>query len=184
MNQFIQNQSIDLEKVMDFFKHEISTLRAGRANPAMLENIVVDAYGAKTPLNGLANINVVEATSMTVTPWDKGVMKDIEKAIVEADLGLGVVNDGDKIRLNIPKMTEENRMDLVKKLNDKMEKSRISVRQVRDEIKTKIEKALDSKEISEDDKFKFVQELDEEVKTINEKIKVLRDSKESDIMTI
>jgi len=184
MNQFIQNQAVDLRRVMDFFKHEISTLRAGRANPAMLEGIVVDAYGAKTPLNGLANINVVEATSMTVTPWDKGVMKDIEKAIVEADLGLGVVNDGDKIRLNIPKMTEENRMDLVKKLNEKMEKSRISVRQVRDEIKTKIEKAMDEKEISEDDKFKFVQELDEEVKTINEKIKALRDSKESDIMTI
>jgi len=184
MNQFIQDQFADLEKVVDFFKHEISLLRAGRANPVMLEGVVVDAYGAKTPLNGLANINVVEATSMVVTPWDKGVVKDIEKAIVEASLGFGVVNDGDKIRLNIPKMTEENRRDLVKKLNDKMEKSRISARQIRDDIKTKIEKAMDEKEISEDDKFKFIQELDEEIKSINEKIKTLRDAKESDIMTI
>ena len=184
MNQFIQNQAESLQGITDFFKQEITTMRAGRANPAILDSVVVEVYGAKTPLNGLANINVVEATSMTVTPWDKNVIKDIEKAIAEADLDLGVVNDGDKIRLNIPKMTEENRRDLVKKLNDKMEKSRISVRQIRDDIKTKIEKAMDSKEISEDDKFKFIQELDEEVKGINAKIKDLRDAKESSIMTI
>ena len=184
MNTYIEEKGEDFEKILDFFKKDISVIRTGRANPAVLEGIFVEAYGVKTPLNGVANINVADSQSLLVAPWDKGVIKDVEKAIVEADLGLGVVNDGEKIRLSVPQMTEENRKDLVKKLNEKMEKARISVRQLRDDIKETVEKDEKEKEITEDDKFAHIKELDEKIREFNDEVKSIRDSKESDIMTI
>lgn len=184
MNKFIQEKQEELVKSVDFFKKEIAALRVGRANPSLLDSIFVEAYGTKTPLNGLASINVTDARSMAVAPWDKSVVKDVEKAIVEADLGLGVVNEGDKIRLTLPIMTEENRKSLVKKLNEKMEEARIALRQVRDEIKGAIQAAEDAKEIPEDDKYRFIKELDEEIGRRNDEVKDLRDKKEEEIMTI
>ena len=184
MNQYIQNKKEEFDKAIDFFKKDIFNLRSGRANPAIFEGLYAEAYGVKTPINGLANINVSDSKSMVISPWDKNVLKDIEKAIVEADLGVGVVNEGDKIRITIPQMTEENRKELVKKLNEKQEKARIATRQIRDEVKENIEKAEELKEISEDDKFRFIKELDEEVANNNNKIKEIREKKEEDIMTI
>lgn len=184
MNQFLQSKQADFLNVVDFFKKDISSLRTGRANPASLEGISVEAYGARTPLNGLGNISVVDARCMTIAPWDKSVLKDMEKALIEADLGMGIVNEGDKIRLTVPPMTEENRKDLVKKMNERQEKAKISIRQVRDDVKTAIEEAFDNKEMSEDDKFRFMKELDEEVNKYNEQIKELRDKKEKEIMEI
>ena len=136
------------------------------------------------PLNAVANIAVADARSITVSPWDKGVSKAVEKAIIEADLGFGVVNEGDKIRLSVPSLTEENRRDIVKKLNEKMEKTRISLRQLREEVKTKIEQAEADKEISEDEKFRAMKELDEFVAKKNEEVKEARDRREKDIMEI
>jgi len=184
MNQYIQTKEGEIQKAVDFFKKEIASLRTGRANPVILEGIQVEVYGTKTPLNGLANINVPDGQSLTVTPWDKNVIKETEKAIVEADLGVSVVNEGDKIRLTVPKMTEENRKEIVKKLNEKMEEARIKIRQARDEIKSDIEEAEDLKSISEDDKFRFIKELDEIIAKTNDEIKEIRDKKEQDIMTI
>ncbi|MBD3248066.1 ribosome recycling factor [Candidatus Falkowbacteria bacterium] len=184
MNQFIQEKQEDFDKAIEFFKKDIANLRTGRANPAILEKVHVPAYGVMNPVNAVGNIAVADAKSMTVTPWDKNIIKDLEKAIVDADLGVGVVNEGDKIRLNIPQMTEENRKDLVKKLNEKMEQTRINLRQVRDEIKEAIEKAEKDKEITEDEKYDFIEELDEEIKKLNENVKDIRDKKEEDIMTV
>jgi len=184
MNTYIQGKGAEFTKAIEYFKKEISVLRTGRANPGILDGIIAEAYGAKTPLNGLASVSVSDSRSMIVSPWDKGVLKEIEKAIVEADLGLGVVNEGDKIRLTVPSMTEENRKHLVKKLNDQMEEARIALRKIREEVKQAIESAEDSKEISEDDKYRFIKELDEEVHKLNEEVKQIRDKKEEDIMTI
>lgn len=184
MNKYLESNQGEFNKVVEYFKKEISVLRTGRANPGVLDNIFVEAYGAKTPLNGIGSINVADSRSMTINPWDKNILKEIEKAIVEADLGFGVVNEGDKIRLTLPIMTEENRKNLVKKLNEKMEEARIGVRRVRDEIKTAIETAEDNKEISEDDKYRFIKELDEEVAKRNDEIKGIRDKKEEEVMTI
>jgi ribosome recycling factor len=184
MNQYIQAKQSDLAKVIDFFKKDISSLRTGRANPAILDNILVEAYGAKTPIVGLASVSVPEARSIVVTPWDKSIIKDIEKAIVAADLGINPVNEGTKIRLVMPLLTEENRNELVKKLNEKMETARISLRQTRDEIKNLIEAAFKSKSMSEDDKFRFFKELDEEIARQNDEIKNIKDKKEEEIMTI
>jgi len=184
MNKYIQIKQDDFVKAIDFFKKDISNLRTGRANPAILDNIQVEAYGVKTPLTGLASINVPEARSLVITAWDKNITKDIEKAIISANLGLSVVNEGDKIRITIPQLTEENRRELVKKLNEKMETARISLRQTRDEIKELIETAFKDKEISEDDKFRFIKELDEATIKRNDEVKEIKDKKEEEVMTI
>lgn len=184
MNQYLQAKQGEFQKAVEFFKRDITSLRTGRVNPAILEGVQVEAYGAKSSINSLVNITVSGGQSMTVIPWDKNIIKEVEKAIVEAGLGVGVVNEGDKIRITVPQMTEENRKDLVKKLNEKLEKVRIVIRQIRDEIKESIEKGEEEKEINEDDKFRFIKELDEEVGKRNDELKDLRDKKEEEIMTI
>ncbi|HTW96858.1 MAG TPA: ribosome recycling factor [Candidatus Methylomirabilis sp.] len=184
MNQYFLAKKPEFQKAVEFFKKDIGTLRTGRANTAILEGVMVDAYGAKTPLVGLANVVATDARSLIVSPWDKNIIKDVEKAIAEANLGLGVVNEGDKIRLTVPAMTEENRKELVKRLNEKTEQAKVSARQTREAVKSAIEKAEKDKAISEDEKFRFLEELDEEVKKINEELKAIRDKKEKEIMTI
>jgi len=184
MNQYIQAKQADFTKSIDFFKKDISSIRTGRANPAMLDGVFVEAYGTRTALVGLASISVPEARSIVVTPWDKTITKDIEKAITAANLGINPVNEGDKIRLVVPQLTEENRKELVKKLSEKMETARIALRQIRDEIKEAIEAAFKDKAISEDDKFRFIKELDEEITKQNDALKSIKDKKEEEIMTI
>lgn len=184
MNQYLQSKQGDFTSALDFFKKDIGALRTGRANPAVLDNVQVEAYGVMNPLNAVGNIAVSDSRCIVIAAWDKTVVKNIEKAIVEADLGLGVVNEGDKIRLTVPPLTEENRKDLVKKLNEKMEKVRIILRGVRDNIKNVIEKAFDDKEISEDEKFRAMKELDEFSAKRNDELKDIRERKEKDIMEI
>ncbi|RLC37118.1 ribosome recycling factor [Candidatus Falkowbacteria bacterium] len=184
MNEYIQAKEGEFVKTIDFFIKEISSIRTGRANPNILEGVEVDAYGAKTPINGVASITVPDGSSIVIAPWDKGVIKAIEKAVVDADLGVSVTNEGDKIRLLMPKMTEENRIELVKKLNEKQEIARISIRQTREDIKNSIEQAEKDKEITEDEKFRFIKELDEATGKQNDKLKEIRDKKETEIMTI
>lgn len=184
MNQYLQAKQKDFISALDFFKKEISTLRTGRANPTVLDGAQVEAYGVLNPLNAVANITVSDARSILIAPWDKGIIKNIEKAITAAGLGLGVINEGDKIRLTVPPLTEENRKELVKKLNEKMEKARISLRGARDNVKNAIETAFAAKELNEDDKFRFIKELDEFSAKKNEELKDIHDRKEKDIMEI
>ncbi len=184
MNQFISNQEGDFQKAIDFFTKDIASLRTGRAHPGLLDNVSIAAYGSYSPVSALGNISVPEPRCMVIAPWDKSVLKDIEKGLIAADLGMGIVNEGDKIRLTIPALNEENRRDLVKRLNEKMEEARIVLRQAREEVKGKIEAAFAAKELSEDDKFRFVKELDDFLAKKNEELKSLRDKKETDIMTI
>ncbi|MGI5826948.1 MAG: ribosome recycling factor [Patescibacteria group bacterium] len=184
MSNLVQEKEAEFNNVINFFKRDIASLRTGRANLAMLDGIQVEAYGVLTPLNGVANISISDSRSFLVTPWDKNVVKAIEKALIEADLGFGLMNEGDKIRLTIPALTEENRRDLVKKLNERLEKARISLRQVREEVKTKIDEAFSAKELSEDEKFRQEKELDDLITKKNEALKEIRDQKEADIMAI
>lgn len=184
MSTYLDGFKPKFKQALEFFEREAATLRTGRANPSILDNVQVEAYGTKMPLNGVGNISVSDSKSLVISPWDKNVLKDIEKAIVAADLGIGVVNEGDKIRLTVPLLTEENRRELVKKLNVKMEDARIVIRQLRDEVKQLVEGAFAKKEISEDDKFRFIKELDEAVNDYNEELKKSRDHKEKEIMTV
>jgi ribosome recycling factor len=184
MNIYIQGKKEDFNKIIDFFKKDIVNVKVGRANPSILDGILVEAYGVKNPINTVANISVGDARSIILSPWDKNASKSIEKAIIEANLGVGVMNEGDKIRITIPQMTQENRLESVKKLNEKQEKAKISARQLRDEVKTTIEDVFAKKEIGEDDKFRFMKELDEEIGKLNDEIKSIRDKKEAEIMEI
>ena len=184
MNTYIERKQENFEKIVNFFTTEIAKLRTGRANAAMLDGVVVNAYGSNAALNTLASIAVQDANSMIVTTWDKNALKDAEKGIVDANLGVGVVNEGEQLRVTIPQMTEENRKELVKQLNEKHEAGRISLRQVRDEIKQAIEEDEKNKEISEDDKFRLIKELEEFIHEKNEELKTIKDKKEKDIMTI
>lgn len=184
MNTYVQSHQNELASVIEFFKKDISSIRTGRANPAMLDAVQVESYGAKVPLQQVGTIAVVDAHCLTVTPWDKNVLKDIERGIVEADLGINPVNEGDKIRLTLPQPTEEDRKNRVKKLNEKFEQARVRLRGVRGDIKEAIENAAKDKEITEDDKARFLKEMEDEVKKYGEQLEEVREKKEKDIMTI
>lgn len=184
MNKFINKRLRDFNHVKIFFHEEINHLRVGRATAALLDKVLVNVYGANSPLNAVSSITVQDARSMVVSVWDKSLLKDVEKGIVDANLGLGVINEGDKIRVTIPVLTEENRKKLVKQLHEEHEKARIAARKVRDDIKNDIEKAEDDSEITEDEKFQFIEELDKTIANLNEELKEITEHKEKDIMTI
>ena len=184
MNQYLEKKQLDFVNALEFFKKEIATLRTGRANPSVLDHVQIEAYGVLNPLNTIANITVSDGRNILISAWDKNVLKSIEKGIIDAGLGFGVVNEGDKIRLTVPPLTEENRKDLVKKLNEKMEKTRVILRQVREAAKHLIEGAFEEKTIGEDEKFRFMKELDDFSAKKNDELKELRDKKEKDVMEI
>lgn len=172
------------EKTISFLRNDISSLRTGRATPALVEDITVEAYGSRQPLKTLASISVSDAKTLNIDPWDKGLVQNVEKAIRNSDLGINPVNDGKLIRLPLPDLTAERRQELVKVLYQKLEQAKISVRKIREEIRTNVDKQEKEKEISEDEKFKIFEELEKQVKEINEKIKTIGEEKEKEVTTI
>lgn len=180
----VDDHKVDFNKAIDHFINDISTLKTGRANPAVLDSVKVEVYGTFVPINQVASVAVPEARSIIIQPWDKGVINNIDKAIRESDLGLSSINEGDKIRIVIPQMTEESRKEIVKSLNKKMEEARIAVRGVRDEIKEEILEAEKNKEFGEDEKYNLIEQLDKVTVEFNNKIKELGDKKEKEIMTV
>jgi len=184
MNEYISNQKPEFEKVIEHFKKELGSLRIGRAAPSLIENIQAESYGVPTPIIHLASINVQDPKSMTVQPWDKSNVRPIEKALQGADLGANISIDGNVVRISLPQMTEETRKDVIKKLNQKAEEAKVSIRGKREKIKETVVSQEKNKEISEDEKFKSLEELDELVKKYGEEIKELAKNKEEEIMTI
>jgi ribosome recycling factor len=148
-----------MAKSVESAQHEFSTVRTGRASPALLERVVVDYYGAMTPLNQLATISAPEARLLTVQPYDKSSIKAIEKAINESDLGLNPSNDGNLIRLSIPELTEERRRDLVKVLRNLAEEGRVAIRNVRRDVMGHLRELKSAGEASSDDEHRAEVEL-------------------------
>src|SRR3954453_2588645 len=134
LEELIQDGADRMKKSVESIRHESSSVRTGRASPALLDRVQVDYYGAVTPLKQLASISASEARLLTVTPYDKSSIKSIEKAIMEADVGLTPNNDGQVIRLTIPELTEERRKDLVKVVRRIAEEGRVSVRNIRRDV--------------------------------------------------
>jgi ribosome recycling factor len=180
----IEEHKVDFDKVVERCTEELKQIRAAKATPALLDGIVVEAYGTMTPVNQLGNVNVTDPKTMVIQAWDQSVLPAIENAIRNSDLGLNPVNEGDIIRLVIPPLTEERRRDLVKTLGRKIEDFRIAVRQVRDKVKDEVIKAEKAGDISEDDKFRFLEKLDKLTGETNDRLKELADKKEADIMTV
>jgi len=184
MSDFISSQKSPFDKIIEFLQKEISALRIGRATPALVESVMVEAYGSLTPLNQLAGINVTDPKTLTIQPWDKGVLKAVESALQKADLGCSPVINENVIIISLPSMTEENRLNVIKKMNQKLEETKVSIRNQREKIKEQIIKDEKDKAISEDDKFKRLEELDALVKSYNETIREMGAKKEEEIMKI
>lgn len=180
----IGSNKADFDKAIDHLKHEISSLRTGRATPALVEDVTVEAYGTKQPLKTLASINVADAKTIQIQPWDKSVLAGIESGLRNSSLGINPVNDGVLIRVTLPDLTSERRAELIKVLHTKLEQGRIAVRKIREDVRDMIEDAEKNKEISEDEKFKLQDQLEKMVKEYNELIKTIGEEKETEITTV
>jgi len=173
-----------MKKTVELLRKDLGSIRAGRANPAMLEKINVDYYGTPTPINQLANISVPEPRTLLIQPWDKSSIKDIEKAILKSDLGITPSNDGVVIRLIVPQLTEERRKDIVKMIKKKAEEARVAIRNIRREAIDDIKKLEKEKAATEDDSKKAQEKsqklTDKYIKDIDE----LLEKKEKEIMEV
>jgi len=181
--ELIDNLKPELDKAVDFLKGEFMKIKTSRATPAMVEDIMVEVYGQKLPIKQVGNINVPQPRLITIQPWDQSVLPEIEKAIRNQS-SLSPVLDGEMIRINIPPLSEEQRKEYVKIINDKVEETRISIRLHREKIWKEIQELEKSGEMREDDKFKAKDELQKVVDDYNKKIEEKKKNKETDVMTI
>ena len=140
-----------MDKALQALRNELTNIRTGRATPSLLDQGKVDYYGAPTPVTQVANVSVPEPRMIVIQPWDRSLLKTIEKAIMTSDLGLNPNNDGTVIRLNLPLLTEERRKELVKVVNKKGEASRVEIRNIRRDFNDAVKKQVKAKEITEDD---------------------------------
>ncbi|WP_067729994.1 ribosome recycling factor [Oceanobacillus damuensis] len=185
MSEAIMNQMQEkMEQAVQAFSKNLASVRAGRANPSLLDSIYVDYYGASTPLNQLATIGAPEARLLTITPYDKTVLSDIERAIQIANLGLTPSNDGNMIRINIPPLTEERRKDLVKVVGKYAEESRVQIRNIRRDTNDGLKKLEKNGDITEDDLRGFQDEVQNSTNEHISKIDELAKNKEKEIMEV
>lgn len=140
-----------MDKALQALRNELTNIRTGRATPSLLDQVKVDYYGAPTPVTQVANVSVPEPRMIVIQPWDRSLLKTIEKSIMTSDLGLNPNNDGTVIRLNLPLLTEERRKELVKVVNKKGEASRVEIRNIRRDFNDAVKKQVKAKEITEDD---------------------------------
>lgn len=180
----IQDHKPEFQKVIEHLKKELSQFRTGRATPALIEDIKVEAYGSVMDMKSVGSIQVTDPKTLAVEPWDKNLLKDIEKAILTANIGINPVNDGKVIRLPMPKLTEETRKDLIKVMGKKLEEARVGVRRVRDEVKEKILSEEKEKKIAEDERYRAQDALDKLAAEFNEIVKKMGEEKEKEIMTV
>ncbi|GGP12425.1 ribosome recycling factor [Oceanobacillus neutriphilus] len=173
-----------MTQAVQAFSKNLASVRAGRANPSLLDNVYVDYYGASTPLNQLAQVGAPEARLLTVTPYDKSAIGDIDKAIQKADLGLSPSNDGNIIRLNIPALTQERRKDLVKVVGKYAEESRVQIRNLRRQANDQLKKAEKNGDMTEDDLRAFQDDVQETTDTFIKQIEDLASTKENEIMEV
>jgi ribosome recycling factor len=173
-----------MAKSVESAQHEFSTVRTGRASPALLDRVVVDYYGAATPLNQLATISAPEARLITVQPYDKSSIKAIEKAINESDVGLNPSNDGNLIRLGVPELTEERRRDLVKVVRNLAEEGRVAIRNVRRDVLHHLRELKSAGEASSDDEHRAEVELQKLTDARVQELDGMLKTKEGEILEV
>lgn len=187
-NETIELIFIDLEervaKSIDFMKSEFGVMRAGRANPKLVEKITVDYYGAPTPINQLANISNPEARLLNISVWDKSMLGKVEKAILAANIGVTPQNDGVLIRLVFPELTQERRLELVKQVKKLAEEAKVSVRNVRRDCMDALKKVKNEKAVSEDLIADYETEVDKIVSKNIEAVDALAKEKETEVMSV
>lgn len=184
LNEHIEIAELEMGEAVEFVKRELSHLRAGKANPSLLDGIRVEYYGAQTPLSQMASVTAPEARLLVVQPWDKSTIPLIEKAIQSSGLGLNPGNDGNVIRIPLPILSEERRNELVKIAREYAEKARVSIRNSRRNANDAIKNTVKSESLPEDSRFEaedIVQKLtDKHIEAVEEALKL----KEKDIITV
>ncbi|HLR01575.1 MAG TPA: ribosome recycling factor [Virgibacillus sp.] len=180
----IKEMQEKMKQAVQAFSKSLATVRAGRANPSLLDGVHVDYYGAYTPLNQLASVSAPEARLLVITPFDKSAIGEIEKAIQKADLGLSPSSDGNVVRINIPTLTEERRKDLVKVIGKYAEEARVQIRNIRRDANDQLKKMEKGSEITEDD----LRSLQDDVQSNTDKyvgeVDNMVDTKEKEIMEV
>ncbi|MBQ5759464.1 MAG: ribosome recycling factor [Schwartzia sp.] len=180
----IKSHEEKMQKTLDALKREFTSLRAGRATPALLDKIMVDYYGSPTPVNQVAKVTVPESRMIVIQPWEKPMLKEIEKAIMKSDLGLSPNSDGQSIRLAIPPLTQERRTELVKTINKKTEEAKVALRNIRRDVNDAIKKLEKAKEITEDDMEKGQKDAQKVVDKYTKLVDEARAAKETEVMSI
>lgn len=184
MNERVKPFEDKMTKTVEVLKEEFASVRAGRANPHLLDKLRVDYYGTPSPIQSVANISVPEARVIQIQPWESKMIKEIEKAILASDIGITPGNDGKIIRLVFPELTEDRRKDLVKDIKKKAEAAKVAVRNVRRDGNDAIKKAAKANEISEDEQ----KQIEEEIQKVTDKfiaeIDKCTDAKTAEIMTV
>ena len=180
MNEIIELTKLNMDKTLESLDKRFNSVRAGRANPSSLDGIYVDYYGSQTPLKQLATISVPEARQLLIKPFDRGCLGAIEKAIFESNLGYTPNNDGESIRIIIPMLTEERRVELTKQIKAMAEDAKVSIRNIRHDSNSDIEK----EEISEDEKKNLQNQVQDLVNKYNKLIEDKMKEKEQELMTV
>ncbi|MDR1205638.1 MAG: ribosome recycling factor [Peptococcaceae bacterium] len=173
-----------MNKTLELLKKDLASVRAGRANPAILDKVQADYYGTMTPIHQMANITAPEPRMITIQPWDKSAIALIEKAILKSDLGLNPNNDGSVIRVAIPQLTEERRVELVKVVKKRAEEARVGVRNIRRDVNDQIKDEEKKKTCSEDDAKKSQEDIQKKTDKFMKDIDKVLESKEKDIMEV
>lgn len=184
IKEVYKNTEEKIKRSIEGLVHELSSLRTGRASLALIEHIKVEYYGSLVPINQVANVSIPEARTIEIKPWDKVVIKEIEKSIQKSDLGITPVNDGKIIRLVMPSLTQERRMELVKIVKKIGEKYRVSARNIRREEMDVLKKAEKKKQISEDDMFQGEEHIQKIIDESIKKIDEIGARKEKEVMEI
>ncbi len=179
-----QSLNQDMEKVLDNLKQKFSEVRAGRANPTILNRINVEYYGQPTPLNQVASISVPEPRLIVIQPWDKSLLSTITKEIEKADIGINPMNDGNVIRLSFPELTEDRRKELAKDINKMAEEAKVAIRNVRRDYMDEAKAALKASEITEDEERSLEDKIQKATDNFVSQIDDLTEKKESEIMTV
>ncbi|MDR1012314.1 MAG: ribosome recycling factor [Coxiellaceae bacterium] len=184
VNDSLKNVEINMQKALESFKRELGKVRTGRAHTSFVEGIKVDYYGNETTLEHVANIVISNAQTITVTPWEKNLVKLIEKAIASSDLGLNPISDLNSVKVLIPPLTEERRKEMIKMAKNIAEISRIAIRNIRREAMDKIKNLLKKKEINEDIEYRTQNLIQKNTDKFIEEIDKLAFAKEIDLMRI
>jgi ribosome recycling factor len=184
MNEEIELAQMEMEEAVNAFRHELSRVRTGRASTALLENLHVNYYGTRTPLRQLAGLAAPEARLLVITPYDKGAMSEIEKAIQTSDLGLNPMNDGKVIRIPIPELNEERRKDLVRHIRKTAEEFRVSIRNHRRDANDKFKQLHKEKKLTEDEMRAAEAKVQEHTTEYIEKLDKILTAKEAEIMEV
>ncbi|MFA5399119.1 MAG: ribosome recycling factor [Dehalococcoidia bacterium] len=183
-DKILKNADSRMKKCIEALNKELSSIRTGRASPALVEHIKVDYFGVLTPLIQLASISVPDPKTISIHPWDRTIINTIDKAILKSDLGLNPINDGNNIRISIPALTEDRRKDLIKIVHKRLEESRVAVRNIRREAVEELKASEKNKEISQDQSIRASEQIQKLTDSYIDNVNRIGKGKEAEILEV